>query len=1338
MKIFLKRTVFFMCALTLVLGLVGCPTEPKNNNIGGGTEKPDVEESTTSFSGEFAGLKWELASDYTASVGIETGKLVVTNNNSDKKNEGIALYLADESLAAIQDILGTNKFFVEAKVMPTAFGQGKNNNFGVASHISDSAFYYAGINYNGRGQIGSKAKVKGQQFGSLISDTTLLKDNWKQPYTIRYIYNDGKISGYINGIQMNKSGITEWTADGTATNGNIGIYTNGDSFELYSFKVGTLDKPYQNLKLKTDDTSFATLSENADAYVFLPTSDLELRIGASPIDFEVLAFGEAENTDFSVESSNPDIVAVSKSETGFSMSFEAEGTSTVTVKHGTDSSIEKKINVTVLEKLPETDTDYEKDSAFYPTPGATGIFEDDRLVIEFDSEPTLVEGSIDIYNYETNELVDSIKIGAETNEISDGVNSNKFTLKNFMVQKDGNKVFIIPHFGKLEAGTKYYVVIGDGVITGTLNNKTFTGFASANKRWTFTTRDAYTPANTTALKVSQTAADADYRTLQAALCVAEDGAAITVDPGVYREIIYDKKARAVTIVGNTEKEFGSDVVIQGINCNAYNGSSHTRASFYWSGSDLTLKNITIQNAYDRNVDGTAQSEAIYFANGVGKKLVAYNCSFKGFQDTIQTSGKNWFYKCYIEGDTDFIWGTADVALFEECTLKMLDTTGNEVKASEAYIFETRVGSTSANLVPKGYVLFKSNVTAEHPLSYFGRRASGKSSTSYYDNAAVIDSTFAGNLNAELWGGPNVKSDKNEPEFIAKDANGNMNVGWKSYGGSGFSLEKINAYPYIGTITEEVYNAEYSSRNVILNKVFNKTTGAYDVADEIWDVSDFATEFGAPEDTTEVRPTVNQTIYDFASIDPTNTDGLTATGISWNQSKYALGSSAGAELKIAVTGNCYVTVSYCYEANATISIGSQKVKGFSTTSGSTSNIEEVIFTNASGAGDVVISCLGRTFITKLKVVYDDTITAEETAKVESVTVKGSSVVTVGNTIELVADVVSTYIDDKEVTWSSSDDLIATVDVNGVVTGFAAGTATITATSTIDSTKSGSIDIEVSAEPFDATNATVSIDLSSSDINIQSKKGTIPFTVKGSTDYDLTAYVDATTTSGKLAGDGTKHAQMNAGTVIKVPVSDGAVVSVTASSAGAQYALYTIAGTAASTTELTSTYTHSGDATWIDIISTGTAYPAAIEITGLNLENNFYGMDDYIWTQVSFASKSTEDTKFGFEGNVGEFYGLVIDATRGKYKDNGSGWIQFNTGTIVYVPVIADATIVVSAYDKGYSITGGEATALTDNGDKTYTYNFVYETDAVEVEGYDGKFAKLTMVTSGYWGDISLEY
>lgn len=36
MKIFLKRALFLMCALTLVFGLVGCPKEAKSPSGGNG------------------------------------------------------------------------------------------------------------------------------------------------------------------------------------------------------------------------------------------------------------------------------------------------------------------------------------------------------------------------------------------------------------------------------------------------------------------------------------------------------------------------------------------------------------------------------------------------------------------------------------------------------------------------------------------------------------------------------------------------------------------------------------------------------------------------------------------------------------------------------------------------------------------------------------------------------------------------------------------------------------------------------------------------------------------------------------------------------------------------------------------------------------------------------------------------------------------------------------------------------------------------------------------------------------------------------------------------------
>ena len=66
-----------------------------------------------------------------------------------------------------------------------------------------------------------------------------------------------------------------------------------------------------------------------------------------------------------------------------------------------------------------------------------------------------------------------------------------------------------------------------------------------------------------------------------------------------------------------------------------------------------------------------QAEAIGF-DSTGT-LSAYNCSFKSHQDTIRTSSKCWFYKCYVEGDVDFIWSerTGRVALFENCKIKSI-------------------------------------------------------------------------------------------------------------------------------------------------------------------------------------------------------------------------------------------------------------------------------------------------------------------------------------------------------------------------------------------------------------------------------------------------------------------------------------------------------------------------------------------------------------------------------------------------------------------------------------------------------------------------------------------
>lgn len=92
---------------------------------------------------------------------------------------------------------------------------------------------------------------------------------------------------------------------------------------------------------------------------------------------------------------------------------------------------------------------------------------------------------------------------------------------------------------------------------------------------------------------------------------------------------------------------------------------------------------------------------------------------------------------------------------------------------------------------------------------------------------------------------------------------------------------------------------------------------------------------------------------------------------------------------------------------------------------------------------------------------DTVQASGTYGVTGVGVSPSSdSIEVGETLELNATVTPANASNQNVTWASSDDGVATVDSNGVVTGVAAGTATITAT-TVDGGKTDTCAITVTA-------------------------------------------------------------------------------------------------------------------------------------------------------------------------------------------------------------------------------------------------------------------------------------
>ena len=171
-------------------------------------------------------------------------------------------------------------------------------------------------------------------------------------------------------------------------------------------------------------------------------------------------------------------------------------------------------------------------------------------------------------------------------------------------------------------------------------------------------------------------------------------------------------------------------------------------------------------------------------------------------------------------------------------------------------------------------------------------------------------------------------------------------------------------------------------------------------------------------------------------------------------------------------------------------------------------------------------------------------------------------------------------------------------------------------------------------------TTTIDLSATGANIQGTTG----------NYEgLT--VDAT--SGKFADNGSGWVQVNAGTVITLNVLDGAEVSLAAYSSADNFTIAIADGVCTITC-------NANDYIKSITVSYPVIYDKAVTInlsaTGANIQ-----------------------------GSVGQYEGLTVDATSGKFADNGSGWVQVNSGTVITLKVADGAAVTVSAYSSADNFT-----------------------------------------------------
>ena len=529
---------------------------------------------------------------------------------------------------------------------------------------------------------------------------------------------------------------------------------------------------------------------------------------------------------------------------------------------------------------------------------------------------------------------------------------------------------------------------------------------------------------------------------------------ISLNKGTYKEngLSYNGTA-TIHIVGNTNTKYGTDVIIMGRGNNM--GSMRGRELLEIQGTgSIILENISLVSDVSRS-EGLAAAQAEVLGTDTKGNTVAYNCSFYSHQDTIRTAGKAWFYGCYVEGDTDFIWmeASGSVALYENC--EIVSVYDEHATTHASYIAAPRMGVSSK--VGKGLVFLNSVVRESAAAKENGQLtylARSPWTSGYYNQVAYINTQIS---DVELeatskapnapWYGNMIETEY--PETV---------IGWKLDSKSAASLN-LSDKDYI--LSDAVTGVEYNGRETILNRIYNTGKLKYEKdAANYWDIASLINtyKFDVTTDnsssTLEGEVVAESTVYVFDG----NTDySSICNGFAQDQSKPHYAGKAGSTITIPVNGKSYVEV-YGYYAG-TAEVKADTAEGYALAffnNGSTSTeIEYDYIVYDENAKSVVITAKATTYITKIVVTPDPTIgTASPVTEIEIS--RSTPVETVGVAVTLTA-AVNKDASIKSVVWSSSDEEVASIDpFTGRITFKKAGTVTFTATACDGSGVTASID------------------------------------------------------------------------------------------------------------------------------------------------------------------------------------------------------------------------------------------------------------------------------------------
>jgi pectinesterase len=159
----------------------------------------------------------------------------------------------------------------------------------------------------------------------------------------------------------------------------------------------------------------------------------------------------------------------------------------------------------------------------------------------------------------------------------------------------------------------------------------------------------------------------DYRTIQEAVNASRDLSQVTVTiqikNGTYREkLVVPSHKTHVRLVGESRE--GTIITGADHTGDAAGHVTYTSHTVLVQANDFTAENLTFENA----AGPVGQAVALHVE---GDRATFRHCRMLGNQDTLFPAVENsrqYYQDCYIEGTTDFIFGTA-TAVFDNCEIR---------------------------------------------------------------------------------------------------------------------------------------------------------------------------------------------------------------------------------------------------------------------------------------------------------------------------------------------------------------------------------------------------------------------------------------------------------------------------------------------------------------------------------------------------------------------------------------------------------------------------------------------------------------------------------------------